>query len=91
MEFETQVRTPAADARQALFGTSPDPSAEILRSAAAQRASHVHLEPEGGWIRVRMRIGGRLSDVLRLPAGTPLAFDGAEAAEMDGRIVLHLD
>src|SRR4051812_18414251 len=82
------------DDRPSLFGEGSvrDPIAEILDEASARGATHVHLDPDGDAVRVRMRIGGRLTEVLRLRRGANLDFErrGVSVATLDGRVVLHL-
>jgi type IV pilus assembly protein PilB len=41
---------------------------KILTQAMRDRASDVHIEPSGDYLRVRFRIDGALKDVLRLPS-----------------------
>lgn len=83
-----------ADARPALFAGEPsrDPISEILGEAAARGATHVHLDPDGDAMRVRARIGGRLTELPRLPSAIDLRFEGrgASVATHGERIVLHL-
>lgn len=83
-----------ADDRPALFGDggARDPLSFILDEARARGATHVHLDPEGDAVRVRMRIGGRLSEVLRLHRGVDLRVErpGVSVATLGERIVLHL-
>lgn len=80
--------------RPALFadGGDADPVAGILDEAAAMGASHVHFDPEGETIRVRLRVGGRLTEVLRLPRRAELGLEarGLPVAAMGERVVLHL-
>jgi general secretion pathway protein E len=83
-----------ADDRPALFGDdgARDPLSEILDEAGARGATHVHLDPDGDAMRVRLRIGGRLSELSRLPRGADLHFEalGVSVATHGDRIVLHL-
>ncbi len=46
----------------------------ILTQAHRDRASDVHLEPQGDEIRVRFRIDGALKDVLKLPGAIGLGL-----------------
>ncbi|MEN3746229.1 ATPase, T2SS/T4P/T4SS family [Sphingomonas sp. HF-S3] len=73
-----------------------DPAATILNEAHRRDASHVHVEQSEGGLRVRMRLGGRLRDVLRLdnPTLPDFADHGVDVARMatpfGERLVLHL-
>jgi len=82
------------DDRPALFGESGvrDALSDILDEACARGATHVHLDPDGAALRVRMRIGGRLTEVLRVSRGIDLHFErpGVSVATLEGRVVLHL-
>ncbi len=46
----------------------------ILTQALRDRASDVHLEPQGDVVRIRFRIDGALKDVLSLPAAMGLGL-----------------
>ncbi|MDF7774327.1 ATPase, T2SS/T4P/T4SS family [Sphingomonas sp. AOB5] len=83
---------------QTLSAPNPgvDLAGEILAQARSRDATHVHIEPHAGGTRVRMRIGGQLSEALSLPAPVDLDFadhgvDVARLATPHGeRMVLHL-
>lgn len=68
----------------------------ILAEARSRDATHVHIEPHEGGTRVRLRIGGLLSEALSLSAPLDLDFgdhdvDVARLATPHGdRVVLHL-
>lgn len=81
-----------ADDRPALFSGARDPLSDILDEAAARGATHVHLDPDGDALRVRLRIGGRLSELLRLSSRLDLGIEGRglTVAAHEGRTVLHL-
>ncbi|MEZ0244312.1 MAG: ATPase, T2SS/T4P/T4SS family, partial [Sphingomonas sp.] len=94
MDLVPDATLPETTDRPALFGegATADPVAALLAEAAAKGASHVHLDPDGETMRVRLRIGGRLLDTRRLLCGDALHFEGqgVSVATLGGRIVLHL-
>lgn len=94
MDLAPDATLQHAEDRPALFGDSRvrDPISDILDEAAARGATHVHLDPDGDAMRVRMRIGGRLTEVLRVGSAIDLHFErpGVSVATLEGRVVLHL-
>jgi general secretion pathway protein E len=89
MRIETQASAPAATTRPG--GAAGELLRAILAEAAAHGASHVHVEPEGKGAVVRLRVGGRLSDLRvleREPAQTLARWVEAELAE-DGVLALE--
>jgi type IV pilus assembly protein PilB len=73
-EFELTAAAPRAGSRTAAV-QEVDASAPvvqvvqmILTQGVRDRASDVHIEPQGTQVRVRMRIDGALHDVLSLPS-----------------------
>ena len=94
MDLAPEATLEHADDRPALFGEGGvrDPISEILDEAAARGATHIHLDPDGDAMRVRMRIGGRLTEVLRVGRAMDLHFErpGVSVATLGRRVVLHL-
>ncbi len=87
----------SADALVAFGSSNPADLADAILGEARRRdASHVHVEPSEGGLRVRMRLGGQLRDVLRLDhsALPDFAGHGVDVARMatqgGERLVLHL-
>lgn len=87
----------SADAPVPFGSSKPAELADAIMGEARRRdASHVHVEPSEGGLRVRMRLGGQLRDVLRLDHPTLPDFAGhgldvARMATQSGeRLVLHL-
>jgi general secretion pathway protein E len=94
MTLFSQTLEPAADAPQPAFAAAPglDPVSGVLAEARRRGATHVHLEPAGADLQVRLRIGGRLVELLRLPESIDLDIEhrGVEVARFGERLVLHL-
>ena len=94
MDLAPEATLQQSDDRPALFGegSARDPISEILDEAAARGATHVHLDRDGDSMRVRMRVGGRLTEVLRVKPAIDLHFErpGVSVATLEGRVVLHL-
>jgi type IV pilus assembly protein PilB len=66
----TGTRSVAPDLQQAVDANAPVVQVVnmILTQGVRDRASDVHIEPQGAQVRIRMRIDGALHDVLTLPA-----------------------
>lgn len=69
-----------------------DPATGILDEARRRGATHVHIEPAGADMRVRLRIAGQLVDLPNVPGTIDPDGDihGVEVARFGGRLVLHL-
>lgn len=67
-------------------------AAGILEEARRRGATHVHIEPAGEGSRVRLRIGGQLVELMRVPRQIDLDGDvlGADVARFGERMVVHL-
>ena len=66
----TGTRSAAPDLQQAVDANAPVVQVVnmILTQGVRDRASDVHIEPQGAQVRIRMRIDGALHDVLTLPS-----------------------
>ena len=78
MDLAPEATLLDADERPALFsgGRASDPISEILSEAAARGATHVHFDPDGDAMRVRARIGGRLTELQRVSRRLDLGVEG---------------
>ena len=67
---QTTARATAPDLQQTVDASAPVVQVVnlLLTQGVRDRASDVHIEPQGTQVRVRMRIDGALHDVLTLPA-----------------------
>lgn len=94
MKLFSQTLAPAADELQPAFAAAPEPDlvSGVLEEARRRGATHVHLEPEGGDLQVRLRIAGQLVELLRLPEPLDLDLEdrGLEIARFGERLVFHL-
>jgi type II secretory ATPase GspE/PulE/Tfp pilus assembly ATPase PilB-like protein len=71
--LQAMLRKIHAEARSAAASSGEDDDAvkilqDLLRAAALRLASDLHLDPERGSLRVRLRVDGVLEDYRRLPS-----------------------
>ncbi len=70
----------------------PDLVSRILAEARRRGATHVHVDPVGEAMQVRLRIAGQLTELLRVPEWLDLCLEehGVEVARFGARLVIHL-
>jgi general secretion pathway protein E len=94
MDLDSETLAPADLDQRPAFVAAPHPDllSGIMDEAIRRGATHVHLEPLGEGMQVRLRIAGQLVEVLRLPSrvALDLAGSGAEIAALGERTVLHM-